>query len=506
MINSKKNILRLSLWLCLGLGSNSSLAQESPLVRRIVLENSSIFTQEEIDMLAAPYLNQPFNVDKLLLLQQQLTQAYLDRGFFTSFVTLEGQTSEGTVTFTAIEGTAKIEVNASGIRNDYIEAKLDRFLTPPLNQKRLEEGLSLLLINPLVKDLQVTVSPSDKAEESLIALDITASPRWNVGAEISNDENPVVGSWGVRGFLENNNIAGGGEQFRAEYKITEGLDRWLVGITIPILPTDSRIELTYQQSNSNIVDGFFKDFEIENDSYVASLRFTQPIWQKFNESFDFSFGVEHRESQSFVLKDELFSNVRLTAIRLDQTYIKRSPNSLAIVLSQFSIGLSNQEVDSTFFHWQGQGQYLYNFGIGQIYTRLALQLTPNSLPTIEQCAIGGRNGNQFIFSNTVRGYTTNVRTGDSCIAGTLEVRFPFYKNDDFEFSGFPFFDIGYVWNSQGRSLDPQMLVGTGVGVRLSYKELLLVQTNYGFALNGHDGGFDDLTQGLSFSILGQFRF
>ncbi|WP_206814936.1 ShlB/FhaC/HecB family hemolysin secretion/activation protein [Chroococcus sp. FPU101] len=472
----------------------------------MLLKNNTVFTQEEINAIAAPYLNQPINPELFLELQDKLTQAYVDRGYFTSFVVIEGQPSGGTLIFNAIEGIAIVNVNGSGIRDDYIKSKLEPFLDQPLQKERLGEGLSLLLIDPLVKNLQNTITPGDRLSESIINVNFVPQPKWNIGAEISNDENFTVGSWGIRGFIENNNIAGGGEQFRAEYKVTEGLDRFVVGATIPILPTRSRIELTYQQSNSNIIDGFFKDFDIKNDSYVASFRFTQAIWQKFNESLDFSFGVDHRESQNFVLNDKLFSNVRLTAIRLDQTYIKRSAKSLAIVLSQFSIGLSNQEVDSTFFHWQGQGQYLYNFGIGQVFTRLALQLTPQSLPNIEQCAIGGRNGNQFIFGNTVRGYTTNARTGDSCIAGTLEVRFPFYKTNDVEFSGFPFLDIGYVWNTRGGSADPQTLVGTGVGVRLSYRDLLLIQTNYGFALNDTNSGFDDLTQGLSFSVLGQFRF
>jgi hemolysin activation/secretion protein len=137
---------------------------------------------------------------------------------------------------------------------------------------------------------------------------------------------------------------------------------------------------------------------------------------------------------------------------------------------------------------------------------VGLQLSPQSLPNIEQCAIGGRNGNQFIFGNTVRGYTTNARIGDNCVAATLEVRFSLYKSDNFELNGFPFFDIGYVWNTQGRVLAPQTLVGTGVGVRLSYKDLLLIQTNYGFALNDSEGGFEDITQGLSFSVLGRLKF
>ena len=41
---------------------------------------------------------------------------------------------------------------------------------------------------------------------------------------------------------------------------------------------------------------------------------------------------------------------------------------------------------------------------------------------------------------------------------------------------------------------------------VGYKDLLLIQTNYGFALNDSEGGFEDITQGLSFSVLGRLKF
>jgi hemolysin activation/secretion protein len=96
--------------------------------------------------------------------------------------------------------------------------------------------------------------------------------------------------------------------------------------------------------------------------------------------------------------------------------------------------------------------------------------------------------------------------GDNCAAGSVEVRFPLYKGGGFEAIAFPFVDVGYVWNNKGVSIDPQTLMGTGFGVRLGYRQALLLQANYGFALNDPDNPLEDITQGLSFSVLGRIRF
>jgi hemolysin activation/secretion protein len=401
----------------------------------------------------------------------------------------------------------KLDVTGSGIRDSYIESKLNEYLSVPLNQKNLEEGLSLLRADPLIGDIISSINSTEIEGQSLLSVKARGNPPWSLGAEVSNDENPAVGSWGVRTFFENNSFLGGGERFQAEYKVTEGLERWSVGFSIPLPNTGSTVELLYQEGDSRIVDGVLKPFEVENNSYVASFRFRQTIKETLQENFAISFGVDRRSSNSSALGEEL-SNVELTAIRLDQSYVYKTNNILGIIISQFSLGIpdGDSSFDNTFFSWQGQGQILYNFGIGQVYGRISLQLSPDELPAIEQCAIGGRNGNQFIFGNIVRGYATNSRLGDNCAAGSLEVRFPLYRGGGFEAIAFPFVDVGYVWNNKGVSIDPQTLIGTGFGVRLSYRQALLVQANYGFALNDPDNPLEDITQGLSFSVLGRIRF
>jgi hypothetical protein len=47
----------------------------------------------------------------------------------------------------------KLDVTGSGIRDSYIESKLNEYLSVPLNQKNLEEGLSLLRADPLIGDI-----------------------------------------------------------------------------------------------------------------------------------------------------------------------------------------------------------------------------------------------------------------------------------------------------------------------------------------------------------------
>ncbi len=137
-----------------------------------------------------------------------------------------------------------------------------------------------------------------------------------------------------------------------------------------------------------------------------------------------------------------------------------------------------------FLSWQGQLQYLHSFSDRiRLLTRLSAQLSPDTLPTLEKCAIGGLNGNQFIFGNTVRGYSTNVRDGDNCLAASLEAWFILASDPNWgTLSLVPFIDFGTVWDNEGSVFAPNTLISTGLGLRWQIDEILSLRLDYGIPL------------------------
>ncbi|WP_013334801.1 ShlB/FhaC/HecB family hemolysin secretion/activation protein [Gloeothece verrucosa] len=500
--------------------SSSNELVESFILKKVQLLNSTVLTPSEVEQVTKPYISQSVTFFDLVKIQSALTNLYIQKGYVNSIVVLpaEQYINDGVVTFEAREGSVKLEITGyQSLNPQYIRSRLARFLDTPMELRKIEQGLTLLRQDPLFTNLEANLteipsspnSPNNLPPESLLTIKVVEAPKWSLGAEINNDENFTVGDTGVRFFLENQSLLGQGDNFRFEYKITEGLDRLLTAYTLPVNGKNGRIDLAYQQTDAEIVHGLFEVLDIKSEAFTASVGFTQPVIFTPSETFELGIRIDRRENQSYVLNDELFSNVKLTAFRLNQTYIKRSADSLFLGLSQFTFGDSNLEIDPFFFSWQGQVQFLKKIDDNkQFYTRVALQLSPSTLPPSEECTIGGRNGNIFIFGNIVRGYTTNGRTGDSCFAFNGELRFTLIEKESLSLQLFPFVDLGTVTNTRDSSLNPQTLVSTGLGLRLNMGNSLNLQVNYAIPLvNTQNIPGDSLQkQAGSFSLQGQFRF
>ena len=486
--------------LMLETGDNFSL-------KRVKLEGK-IVSQAEVERLAADYLGKEVSLSDLLLLQERLSNYYVEKGYFLSRVRLNRQKTDlslGIAVFEEISRDVELRIKAEGLRDSYIQGKIGQFLNKPLSQRDITNILYTLQQDSLVETFKVNIEGEDPA---ILLITVKAREAWQLEIEGSNDENPDIGEAGVRFFLGHRNVARGGENLFGEYKITDGLERWQLGAVIPVTPKNGRLQLVYQQSNSNVVSGFLDPYSVRNESYVISAGFIQPILFLPQHKFELGLSGDRKESQSFVLDDRQFSDVEANSIRFSQNYSYSSPLDGLIALSQFSVGLTNIKGERDYFHWNGQVQWERDLKLLKLYLRGAAQFTLDSLPGFERCAIGGRNGNQFIFGNSIRGVTTNGNSGDNCLAFTGELRFPILKGDDIKLQVFPFFDFGYVWDNQGQTLNPQAIPSLGAGFRFDWRGLILVQGNYGYAFGDFDSNFEDglRRQELSGSILFNFKF
>ncbi|EAZ88361.1 ShlB/FhaC/HecB family hemolysin secretion/activation protein [Crocosphaera chwakensis] len=452
-------------------------------LEEIILKDSSVITQEQVEEVAAPFLSKNVTLEDLRKIQTQLTELYTQAGYLNSLVRFLPQDNrrleagEGIIVYRAIESKLeKIEVqNLSHLHQKYVEDRLWAYESKPLNARSLEEGLLLLQQDELISKVEGKLIPGSSQGENIWIVRVEEAPVWQIATEISNEESPFVGEWGVKGILENKNIFGVGDRAQVEYKQTEGLERLLANISVPLNPQNGRLQLSYQFNKSEIIAEPFDPIDIRNESFTISASFFQPLIFTLTDKFSLGINVEHRESQSFVFNDFPFSfssNVRdgfteLNVVRFHQTYQTRDEDDVFSVNSQINIGWSNLIDQSSFVSWQAQIQHLHVFSDRvSLLTRLSGQVGDNQLPTLEQCAIGGLNGNQFIFGNTVRGYATNVRSGDNCFATSVELWFNVIKQTGGSLSVVPFVDYATVeQNGDEQSISPSTLVSTGLGIR-----------------------------------------
>lgn len=370
-------------WICVPTSAlpdaRSDLANEGPkiepqsvnlILREVKVIDSTVLSQPEIEEAIAPFVGKTVTFEALLTIQTRLTQLYVQKGYINSLVTLPSELNEelekGIVIYRAVEGELeKVEIEGlDHLRESYIRERIEPYAAKPFNVYALEEGLVLLRENPLVENLESRLIEGNRPTQSQLLLKVEEAPRWRVEVEGSNEENPLVGEWGGKISLANQNLLGGGESLEVQYKRTEGIERFLVTSQIPINSKDGKIQLAYQLTDSEIIAAPFEEVGIRSEAQTFSLSVVQPVFKTPTRNLQLGLNLEYRESQSFILEEIPFSfesgvedgELSLTALRFNQTYLTRTQQSIFWANSQFSFGFSNLASDRDFFSWQGLKQ------------------------------------------------------------------------------------------------------------------------------------------------------
>ena len=477
------------------------LLPEGITLKQIILKDSTVLTPEQVDLVAKEYIGQNITFEDLREIQLRLNLLYHQSGYTTSlvqFLTKDNgllESGEGVIVYRALEvSLEQVQIEGlSNLRENYIRDWLLPYATTPLNINRLETGLLLLQESELIEKIESNLVAGSRPSQNILKIRLIEAPIWRIAIEGSNEENPAVGEWGTKVLLENLSLFGGGEGARLEFKQTEGLSRFLTIASIPLHSSNSLFQLSYQQVDSKIIREPFASLDIRNESSTIAASFSQTLVKNPQEKLSLGLSLEQRQSRSFLFNNRPFSfspEVRdgqtdLTTFRFSQSYLTRNQNEVISFNSKLSYGDSNLVGLTDFFSWQGTFQYLRSLQDNlRLSVRLAGQFSPEQLPTLEKCAIGGLNGNQFIFGNTVRGYTTNLRSGDNCWAASVEVWAILFNDYHWgTISLLPFADFGGVWDNQGNIESPDTLISAGLGLRWQIEDILSLRIDYGIPLN-----------------------
>lgn len=234
--------------------TNIPLLPSGYTLQQVHLKDSSVIGQEEIQEIAAPYIGRNVTFQDLRKIQIQLAKLYEKAGYLNSFVQIlsednqQLQAGKGIVVYRAVESKLeKIEVEGlSHLQENYVRERLSPYASSPLNIKSLEDGLLLLKEDNLISQVDSTIVPGELDGASLWTVKVKEAPVWKVAAESSNEESPLVGEWGWDVTLENKNIWGFGDRAQIEYKQTEGLERFLTSVSLPVNSDNGTVQLSYQ--------------------------------------------------------------------------------------------------------------------------------------------------------------------------------------------------------------------------------------------------------------------
>lgn len=480
-------------------------------VKKIEVLGNTVL-KDEIDRLVKTYENREVTFEELITLRSAITELYFNNGYVTSgaFVPNNQALDSGTVQIQVVEGELeRIEINGlTRLQKGYVLRRLGNATKRPLNRQRLEEGLQLLQLDPLLKRVNAELTAGTTSGRNILKVDLQEAPAFHAGIIIANNQSPSVGSIQGSIFATHDNLLGFGDRLTAEYGRTDGLNLYNFSYTLPLLPRNGSLNLSYSNNDSNIVEDSFQDLGIRSESETFSVGLRQPLVQSPQTELAVGIALDVRRSQTFILNDIPFSfsegpedgKSRVTVIRFYQDWVNRSARQVLAARSQFNFGIGALDAtindigtDGRFFSWLGQFQWVQQLSErALLLTRINTQLTPNSLLSLERFSIGG--------VDTVRGYRQNQLVSDNGVLAAVELRIPITANPR-TLQLNPFFEIGGGWNNRDSDPDPNLIAGLGLGAEWQLASGLNIRLDYGIPLIGVRNRGDSLQDnGFYFSL------
>ncbi len=465
--------------------------------RQFVVIGSTVFSDQELAAVTAPYIGRPLAAEDLEHLRQQLTLLYVNEGYLNSGALLpDQQIEDGVIRYQIVEGRltdATIEGNRR-FRDRYLESRILRGADTPLDVSKLAEQLELLQQDARIRHIEAELLPGERPGEARLRTTFEEESPLFAALEFSNHDSPSVGQTRMQIDLGNHNLTGWGDALRAMGAWNLGLWEGEVEYEIPITRWDTKIGARFHYGSSEVVEEPFDAIDITSRERTIAIDVSQPLYESVRNRLGIGLTAEYRETKTYLL-DELFpfeegtddGQVVVSVIRASQVWLYRDLRQVISARSQFSLGVDALGAttdrcafdlsgvctkragipDAHFLAWLGQLQLVRRFdpwGIEPVF-RTDVQLATEPLFSLEQYAVGGHH--------TVRGYRENQLVRDNGLTSSLEVRIPVWTDAARELTVqlAPFCDAGRSWNRKRDEVSPRTLASVGVGLRTSWRRL-----------------------------------
>jgi hemolysin activation/secretion protein len=501
-----------------GLGPEPLWGAQRFFVPAIHIRGNTVLPAQALQELVQPYTGRELGFEDLLRLRDELTLLYVNGGYVTSGAVLARErAADGSVELQVTEGVLR-EVHLAGLSH-YRESALRRQLGAEAGRivdvNALGERLRRLREDPRIQALDAQLVRGPVPGQADLRVTISEASPYRLSLGVDNHQSPAVGSWATRAESAHLNLLGFGDELRVWHARAQGLSRFGAQYEHPLGAGGAALGVRYQGSAARVVEEPFTDLEIESRSASYALDWRQPLVRRDAAELDLVAAAEYRRSKAYLLGSGFsFSKgledgvVELAVLQLGQELTLRSPRHVfaARALVRWGLGAlgatRGTEPDGQFISWVGQLQWAQRLPFGAtLLARTDLQLSSDSLPGIEQFAIGGYA--------TVRGYRENRIARDNGWLASVELRVPLWSLPSSEprLELRPFFDLGHSWYREGATLGPRTLASVGLGVRLRLRERVHAELSYARALRAvRDDQYEDDLQdrGLHLRLVSVF--
>lgn len=505
----------------------------SVFIKQIKLTGCTIFSKQELKQITQPYENRAVSNQELQVLKHTLTRYYIDHGYINSGVILpDQQVKDGIIRLQVIEGElTEFTINGNDwLRSSYIDDRVRQSFAIPLNVKEVQDRLYLLQQDPLIERINAELRPGLKPGQSRMNLSVTEARPYQVGFVVANDHSPSIGGVSGKLWLRHNNLTGYGDALNFSYTAMEGLDAFSGSYSVPLSAYDTRLNLYYQNSESDIIDKSSDDISIHSHAQTYGISLAQPLYRTHEQTFSVSLAFEYRFSKIFIdSKPFLFSTgeaeeeaedageSKISVLRFTQEWLDRDQTQVIAARSTFNLGIntlgatnnSDGTADGQFFTWLGQFQWIKGLPWlnSQIHFHADIQLAHDSLLPLEKFSIGGRR--------SVRGYRENQFVRDKGAITSLEWRVPVFRLPipglshsiaDSSVQLATFADFGWSENIAVVTEDSKTIASWGLGVLWDPSPKIHTEFYWGVPFRSiqNKTGYDLQDSGIHFQVNAQY--
>ncbi|MBE9033069.1 BamA/TamA family outer membrane protein, partial [filamentous cyanobacterium LEGE 11480] len=490
----------------------------------IAIVGSTIFSAADFAALLNSIDAETATPDTLQQTAEKITQKYVNAGYLTSRAVVERPTDQSRAQIRVLEGSLEtIQVEGNQRLSDrFIQARIERGITTPINSLELEAQLRLLRLNPLFDKVEASLRPGQQAGKSQLIVRVEEAQPLTGGLSFDNYSPPSVGSERINAHIGSRNLTGNGDELGGFYSRTlnGGAESYGLSYKIPLSAQDNTLQLRVERNRNVVQQAPFDALGIRGDGEIYEVSYRHPVIHSVRESLGLSIGLTAQNGQTFTFNTlptpfgigpDADGVSRTSVISFGQDYVKRDPQGTWNLRSQFNLGTSlfgatrnsGNIPDGQFFSWTAQAQRIQRLGARHLLVaQVETQLTPNSLLPSQQFLIGG--------GQSVRGYRQNARAGDNGLRISIEDRITLTQDADGnpKFQIAPFAEAGFVWNN-GSNPNPlphqTNLVSAGLGLIFTPTKNLQARLDYGVPLvNLADRGNNIQDSGLHFRL--NYRF
>lgn len=460
-------------------------------LKQINIQGATAIPVENLRELYAGQLGKEVSLLDIYRIRDAITALYGQEGYALSRALIPKQQieSDGIVQMQVLEGFIDEIVIDGGTeaQRDYLietgeAVKAER----PLNAKTLERYL-LFANDRFAMRVTSTLKVSDKTPgASTLILKVEPAPLLQGGTTFDNRGSNAIGPWQTNAQLTLNGLFGLASQTTLGYASTledaAELQYGSAAHTAALGRYGTTVSLGWIGTRSKPGTDLLRRLDIESQSDFWFIRFNQPILRTRQQNLVAHFGFDYRDTSTNTL-GQLTGSDRLRTFRFGLSYDTADRfNGVNQAIMEYSHGINGlgasdyrsprksradgkpdyDKLNLRLSRLQPFGYFDSRLNAFSAYLALMGQYSGDGLMSPEECGLGGE---QF-----GRAYNYSELLGDSCIAGSLELRYqPDFRLGPLNLAQvFVFYDGGYVSNHAPLSVGgatSESLSSTGIGLR-----------------------------------------